>query len=318
MPQKLCESCIESLTSAYAFRTQSERNDTILRDLVRSCQFDLEVKKLQIKEELEADVPLKVKQENHEHEPQEDEEEEDGTVDDTYADEPYSPEVLIKKKRKKLRNKSGPHACSECNKSFYKQSRLEKHMKVHLKVKKESHKCEVCKKMFLKISGLNRHMANHDAESKPFECSECFQRFKREGLLLRHKAVHSTGLENQPEAKEPGEAPATYPCEDCSMTFESRHSLSSHMRIHKEKEKQKNFSCEVCDKKFSSKNPLNRHLKLHLEDKPHRCTICDKRYSRQDQLLDHINKHNGVKPNVCPFCSKGTSSYSVIFHKHLQ
>ncbi|CAH2108957.1 unnamed protein product [Euphydryas editha] len=66
------------------------------------------------------------------------------------------------------------HACSECDKKFYRPCELSKHMVKHTGIK--NYKCEVCLKAFLRWNTLREHLRIH-ANDRRFKCEHCGQTF---------------------------------------------------------------------------------------------------------------------------------------------
>lgn len=74
----------------------------------------------------------------------------------------------------------------------------------------------------------------HNADSKPFECTKCSQRFITEASLMRHEIMHSDLVEsitvdNNKEKK--------HFCMICQKEFQSQESVASHIRTHKDEMK---------------------------------------------------------------------------------
>lgn len=118
---------------------------------------------------------------------------------------------------KKIHIKEGKlFVCTECNKNFTSQSKLNKHLSVHntylrplecsvcdlrcanewaLKKHLITHtdikpfSCNICKKHFFTQSDVNFHRRVHFPE-KHFTCSICLRTFPRHSNLLRHQDIH--------------------------------------------------------------------------------------------------------------------------------
>ncbi|VDM33029.1 unnamed protein product [Hydatigera taeniaeformis] len=86
--------------------------------------------------------------------------------------------------------------CSECQKSFSRNSDLQKHIDaVHKGLR--PYECATCQKRFSQKSSLKRHREAVHEGIKAFQCSHCSARFSYDVHLKRHirakhKAVSST------------------------------------------------------------------------------------------------------------------------------
>lgn len=86
-----------------------------------------------------------------------------------------------------------------------------------------------------------------DAEDrKPFQCSECGNRFTRKDHLKMHMKIHS------------GDRP--FKCESCEKTFITVQQLRYHTYTHTG---EKPFLCNYCARSFAHPSDLRKHRKLH-------------------------------------------------------
>lgn len=119
-------------------------------------------------------------------------------------------------------------------------------------------------------------------------------------------------------------------CSTCKKTFASKHSLTAHQKIHKERERQfecgdcakkfltraylekhqsivhtniRNFVCGNCSKTFKSANNLQTHQLVH-EEKAFLCRFCEKTFARLQDVRIHERTHTKVKDFECEDCKK--------------
>ena len=80
--------------------------------------------------------------------------------------------------------------------------------------------CRVCEKTFLRNSQLNRHMRKHDSKNQ--HCNSWSKSFWRKDVLHRHKKnVHGLGKTMAVRCQ--------LKCEYCSKTFKTKFNLLRHM-----------------------------------------------------------------------------------------
>ena len=153
---------------------------------------------------------------------------EDENYEEEYDDEEkdYSKPRRRGPKAKKVNN----FKCSQCEKSFNSQLKLENH-----KLKKHnlsvSLKCEHCPKEF---KSLHDKKAHEDTHSRPFKCDECDASFGRKSNLIGHMRVHR------------GERP--YMCDICGKSFPMQSSVTTHKK-QSHPSGDKPWVCEFCERR---------------------------------------------------------------------
>lgn len=224
--------------------------------------------------------------------------------------------------------KKDPVSCDLCNKMFTKVSNLQRHKKhVHDKVK--DYQCDICKTFFGRIENLQVHMNTHITE-RPYECTECTNKFKSEMRLRVHKRYGrcidgqrrqrrgrqrlkqingrgSTNTELKQMHKDRLARKTDIICELCGQTFKTRYPFSVHMRKHNN---DRPFACEHCDKTFLSKYHLGNHALTHTGEKRFNCSLCDSKFAFKGQLTIHMLTHTGERPHKCKLCESAFAQTS--------
>ena len=86
-------------------------------------------------------------------------------------------------------NEEKPHGCLWCEKKYWHESDVKRHMNIkHYKLKIYS--CSECNRTFHEKDKLDRHMAHH-TKVKAFSCPTCGELFSQKGHIGRHvDSVH--------------------------------------------------------------------------------------------------------------------------------
>ncbi|XP_072279718.1 uncharacterized protein [Pyxicephalus adspersus] len=176
------------------------------------------------------------------------------------------------------------HSCSDCGKSFIRNSLLVRHKRSHTGEKPYS--CPQCGKSYSQKSQLVRHERCHSGEM-PYCCSECGNCYPLKSELVTHQRTHS--LEN------------LYSCPECGKSYPQKSVLVRHQRSHTG---EKPYSCSECGKSFFQNYHLYRHQKSHTGVKPYSCSECGKSFSQESHLYRHQKSHTGQKPYHCLQCGK--------------
>jgi KRAB domain-containing zinc finger protein len=173
--------------------------------------------------------------------------------------------------------------------------------------------CDLCGKFMTHKSSLKTHMLVH-RDLRPFECSECGDRFKCEGTLKEHVRRMGKNI-----------------CDICSDVFKCRFALLEHRVSHREEEidkekkrkpsqktknqvkKQKfenescetsrdckNFQCDVCDGLCKTRKSMHIHLKRHFGERRFKCKDCGRGFRKKNWLQKHLSY---MKPRNCRVCS---------------
>ncbi|XP_060093997.1 zinc finger protein 436-like [Heteronotia binoei] len=173
---------------------------------------------------------------------------------------------------------------SYCRKYFRYRPQLLVHQKTH--TAQRPFECSECGERFSRSCNLQQHQKAH-REKKSFECSECGKRLSTSINLQRHQRSHR------------GEKP--FECSECGKRFSQNFDLQVHQRSHRG---EKPFECSECGKRFSRSSSLQEHRRIHTGEKPFGCSECGRRFRVRSSLQCHQRTHTGEKPLECSECGK--------------
>ncbi|XP_039300594.1 zinc finger protein 184 [Nilaparvata lugens] len=205
-----------------------------------------------------------------------------------------------------------PFKCSDCDKAFPSNARLDRHFKsVHLKVC--LFKCNMCHYKCSQNGDLKKHMDAVHLNIRRFECNMCDYKCSCNGHLKQHMdGVHLNvrkfecnmcdyKCSRNGDLKKHMNAVHLnihkFECNMCDYKCSENSNLKKHMdAVHLNVRK---FECNMCDYKCSQNTDLKRHMdSVHLNVHKFECNMCDYKCSRNDRLKKHMD---AVHLNVCKF-----------------
>ncbi|XP_035741581.1 zinc finger protein 16-like isoform X1 [Vespa mandarinia] len=190
--------------------------------------------------------------------------------------------------------------CIECNKSFEKEIKLQRHMRIHERTKEQQDSnfkrflCHICSKTFRQNTGLMFHMRTHTGY-KPHVCKYCGRGFTSNSNCINHERTHT------------GDRP--FVCHFCSAAFAKSCTLKAHITTHTG---EANYHCKTCGKSFRRLKYLKEHRFTHTGEKPYACKICGTAYSHSGSLFVHEKKCKAQYNNyhqAAPPATQNTHNY---------
>lgn len=197
----------------------------------------------------------------------------------------------------KYNEKVKSFTCDECNKTFEKEIKLQKHMRIHERTKEQQDSnfkrflCHICSKTFRQNTGLMFHMRTHTGY-KPHVCKYCGRGFTSNSNCINHERTHT------------GDRP--FVCHFCSAAFAKSCTLKAHITTHTG---EANYHCKTCGKSFRRLKYLKEHRFTHTGEKPYACKICGTAYSHSGSLFVHEKKCKAQYNNYQTSTSQNSQSY---------
>ncbi|XP_043482597.1 zinc finger protein 595-like [Leptopilina heterotoma] len=199
--------------------------------------------------------------------------------------------IYIKPEKTKI------YTCDECGKSFEKENKLQKHLRIHERAKEQQDSnfkrflCHICSKTFRQNTGLMFHMRTHTGY-KPHVCKYCGRGFTSNSNCINHERTHT------------GDRP--FVCHFCSAAFAKSCTLKAHITTHTG---EANYHCKTCGKSFRRLKYLKEHKFTHTGEKPYACKICGTAYSHSGSLFVHEKKCKAQFNNFQPATSQGAQNF---------
>ncbi|VEN41654.1 unnamed protein product [Callosobruchus maculatus] len=320
LPYQMCSACIDKLEDIQVFAIVCKNNEGYLRRILSEaksiqCQNDL----IQIENE----EPGPPSPRNSD----EDEGNEESLLED----------ITSRTTKPSYSRKAQPSNCDVCQTSFKTKKALVTHQLKNPSCKVKNHKCTSCNKTFFTKSKLLIHIRTHTSDT-PFECKDCFKRFRHQSSLKRHVEVVHEGLKpfkceicgkdfatlqrvTEHTHIHTGERP--YSCKYCGLTFKKHSTKHAHEIRHRVKNGElppscgptkryprkppkdpSELECSLCSKKFTTKQAAKLHQRIHLGEKSFLCNVCGKGFLRKNHLEVHSRIHTGERPYECTACGK--------------
>ena len=163
--------------------------------------------------------------------------------------------------------------CTECDKSFKKESVRNDHYKsVHQNIK---FTCEECGVQCSTVKRLEKHKKTVHENKDRRQCQKCDKVFQHQASLWNHMASAHSGK--------------TWTCEICAMVFVSKATLRNHRKnVHENKGQS---HCQQCDKVFQHPGSLWNHMVSEHSNKTFVCEVCSKTFTSKMNLKKHLATH---------------------------
>nr|XP_033788626.1 zinc finger protein 658B-like [Geotrypetes seraphini] len=175
-----------------------------------------------------------------------------------------------------------PFVCAECGKCFSLKRNLVTHQKIHNR-EKPSH-CTENGKGFSQKEISMTHLKTHTKErmfTVTFSPKNDFVLKEENSItcLLRKKKFHPESTLLYQKEVFPG------------STDRNMENLQHEQESHPVISDRCGYSCVICGKSFNHKHRLIHHLRIHTGEKPFNCTECGRGFSRKEIFLTHQKSH---------------------------
>ncbi|XP_030834185.1 zinc finger protein 345 [Strongylocentrotus purpuratus] len=204
-------------------------------------------------------------------------------------------------------------------------------------------RCGTCVKSFPSLGRLKEHELFHEMMhgDKPYECSECNQRYTAQSSLNRHEREVHGFLDDYKPRSRPKRLKAHVPkkplhCRYCGQGYKSRGALANHeRRIHGSRHPirepdlpndepkdmlgrpsdyyQRPFKCRFCPKRYVSWTTVEQHEKeVHTREGTFKCSHCPKVCASESRLKEHLVVHKYMHMHRCTLCPRSFASESAL------
>lgn len=200
----------------------------------------------------------------------------------------------------------GMFECKICNKTFTRNSGLERHRLLNHSDGEDSYKCVVCGNYYKFSFQLKHHLEMTHIPYEHIECGLCHNiYFGPERLKSHIKSIHLNSEEMAPTS-----------CPICGKIFSREHHLSKHLETHDDTVS----LCEICGMSIKGKTAMKNHMnREHPRTGTFICKICNEQFSMKKLLRWHYRRTHYKKsiplPVYCEICGKVYKS-SAILKKH--
>uniref|UniRef100_A0A336LTD6 CSON004401 protein n=1 Tax=Culicoides sonorensis TaxID=179676 RepID=A0A336LTD6_CULSO len=323
-PENLCETCADTLSTAYRFKKRIENNEKYFINVkgeIHKLEPDYPTTEIIIFDNAILSDDLFKKEDEEEN--CELNEGEIDTFSESEKEENIESEV-VNTERCKDKNQQKIQKdinCPLCPYSNHDKINYRKHVyRVH---KNEKLKCDGCSENFHLIYLLENHRkSKHNFEHEYKVKNDEFE--DKRSLIDTQKAQATQSqicpccdksFENQKELKQHcniKHPEQKYGCPDCLERFPLPYSLKKHRRlVHNFQSDNMPTICGYCGKLFPNKS-LDSHIKnIHFKaDTQYTCDMCRIKISTKAGLINHMrNKHMEVVYN-CRYCPESFPNYS--------
>ncbi|EFA02991.2 hypothetical protein TcasGA2_TC010410 [Tribolium castaneum] len=179
--------------------------------------------------------------------------------------------------------------CPICDKLFFREIYLKRHLKTHDQKGRTSKPnyvtCDVCGLHLISTSYFS-HKKKHQEPS--YACEICSKKFHRTDSLKQHVLIH--------QANE-------FECDICHKKYKTEKVFKYHLKRHNSVQA---YKCSLCDASFKIRNSLNRHIKNFHREKSNAkseieyyiCPVCQKSIKLRSSLLRHLKKSHPEVANI--------------------
>ncbi|KAH3862911.1 PR domain zinc finger protein 15-like [Dreissena polymorpha] len=198
-----------------------------------------------------------------------------------------------------VHKKSRVFTCQHCNKHFFFNSQLNRHLKIHGQNDVQKFSCNICNKEFRFKHNLKRHNETlHSVQLEKWHCSYCGKGFHTKYGMISHVKLQHFSL-------------LPYVCQVCNAGFMKFNLLFEHLStVHGQnivkvnnpprhtiynKQDNEKLYCSYCSKEFLHKVRLIEHMHSdHANDFPCKCETCNQGFLKKSFLVIHALKAHAM------------------------